>query len=702
MMIVRYKVISIFLFFVFLALGCGTTLEESEHSSVETSTVPTNMQETDSQPSDFFSGSPEDVDLGDFSDVDSVPTVESAESAFVIPTRQVPDNFAWRQAPVIPEISDTVLEIFKKGMAQGRDSSHFSVVGDCQAIPFVFMGPIGRRELLPGGSEQYLWDSIRYFDLSLNRESVSVRGGFTAASLMNPMQADQRQCRPGETPLTCEYRLHSPAFVFITLENWRNPDTIDRYEIYLRDILEYVISRGSVPILITKADTSEVPERIHIINPAIAKLAYEYDVPLVNFWRAAQSLPNRGIDPEREGFHLSQDGYNLKNLLAFRALHLTRQKINAEFVESAVIEPEPVIEPVLEADETYLTPEVSPLFQPDCGGGCVFFGMAQSQDGEIESLGVLAYEYANQSLVQFLPGGFDLQDLNPDGQHLLVNRENFLYALNLDDLSSSLVSDNLYWQGERGAYWAGSGPGADIVFIDSESPHQGGQGHATRLFISGRSQTVFFDSGFCEGKDHCESEGIYQQHPGQSAILLDNVIRPAFSPDGNWIAFINPEAVTKENHGKIRYFIMQDPNKGLLGRKVIYLPARRGFRVFPDISVFSFSPQSDKLFIYYDIYSAYFEKSLRFETYLLDLNNGILHEYGDMLGNSGSLNPKIVWSPDGRELLLFLTDLDEHGLYSLGIYRTLIGTDERLRPYDEDIYRDQNYFYITNIGWLSP
>ena len=99
-------------------------------------------------------------------------------------------------------------------------------------------------------------------------------------------------CKPGETPLTCEYRLHNPSFIFITLETWADPDSIERYETYLRQIVEYVIQRGTVPILITKADVSEVVESIHIINPAIAKIAYEYDIPLVNFWRAAQGRNN--------------------------------------------------------------------------------------------------------------------------------------------------------------------------------------------------------------------------------------------------------------------------------------------------------------------------------------------------------------------------------------------------------------------------
>lgn len=683
--------------FVFSLSACGPTSVPGGVTSAVPATARPAAAESGSSQVDLPPVEAQSIAEGEAQAVDSLAPMVVATA---IPTRPLPEDFDWREAPILPDISDRVLEIFQNGLAQGRDPTRFSVVGDCQGIPFVFMGPIGRRELLPGGNEQYLWNSIRYFEASMNRESITVRGGFTAASLMNPMQADPRQCKPGETPLTCEYRLHNPAFLFITLENWRNPDTIDRYEAYLRDIIEYAIARGSVPILLTKADASEVPERIHIINPAVARLAYEYDLPLVNFWRAAQNLPNRGIDPEREGFHLSQQGYDLKNLLALRALHQVSQKIETDSAQlTAAPTPEVAAEP---QETTTVRPEINVLAEPNCAGGCVFLGLAQSQDGEIESLGVFAYEYDRQNLRQFLPAGFDLQDVHPDGRRLLVNQQNLLYALNLDDFSSELLSESFYWQGERGAYWAGSGPDAPVVLIDANQPYQGGQGQATRLFVSRNEQVVFFDSGSCQGKDYCESEGIYYQFAGQPAERFEDIIRPAFSPAGSWYAFINPEALTPENFGKVRYFAVQNFEEGILSRKVIYLPARRGFRVFPDVRALAFSPQSDKLFIYYDIYSAYFEKSLRFETYLLDLKTGILNEYGDMLGNSGSLNPKMVWSPDGSQVLFFLTELDAEERYSLGIYRTVLGTEERLRPFHSAVYRDDDYFYITNIAWASP
>lgn len=624
-----------------------------------------------------------------------------------IQTREVPEDFDWRTQPILPEISDTTVAIYQNGLLQGRDPTNFSVIGDCQGIPYVFMGPIGRKILLPPNNEKYLWDTIYHFDDSFLHESASVRGGFTAASILNPMQADPQLCKPGETPLTCEYRINNPSFIFITLETWGDPDSIDRYEYYLREIVEYVIQRGTVPILITKADVSEVKESIHIINPAIAKIAYEYDIPLVNFWRAAQGRPNRGIDPNRDGFHLSEEGYKLKNLLALQALALALQtidpdlEIGQESADASGVEAPPTATPGTDAQ----VPDATLLANPECEDGCVFFGLAQSHDGDVELQGVFAYEHAEQNLIQILPAGFDLQDIHPDGNQLLVNWENFLFAINLEDASSELISDNLYWLGEQSAYWAGSAAETSVVQIDLDTAYQGATGRAISLFPASRGETVYFESGSCESKNYCTSEGVYQQQPGQTATLMDNPMRTAFSPDGTLYASLNPLAATAENDGNIGYFHLQDPYEGAKTRRVVHLPPGSGFRVFPNVRTYTFGPTSDKLFIFYDYYSLYFEKSLKFEAYLLEIGAGLTrYDYGGLTGNYGSFRPKIVWSPDGQTVLLFLTNNTPEEGYSLRVYETAIASEnclDCLTPDTESLFASQDYFYITNIGWQN-
>jgi hypothetical protein len=98
--------------------------------------------------------------------------------------------------------------------------------------------------------------------------------------------------------------------VFISFEVWWEDRTAEEYEKYMRQIIETVIAHGAVPILATKADNVEGD---HSINFTTASLAYEYDIPLWNFWLAVQPLPNHGLDTERnDRFHISTDAWNTR------------------------------------------------------------------------------------------------------------------------------------------------------------------------------------------------------------------------------------------------------------------------------------------------------------------------------------------------------------------------------------------------------
>ena len=149
-------------------------------------------------------------------------------------------------------------------------------------------------------------ETIENFKGSFDTDGQSAKFGFTAASPLSPLMADPEICLPDEAPLECELRLTRPSFVLISLEFPFNGRSADLYEQYLRQIIEYTISQGAVPILATKADNVE---KDHSINQTIAKLAYEYDLPMWNWWAAAQPLGDHGIDPYRDGFHISQQAW---------------------------------------------------------------------------------------------------------------------------------------------------------------------------------------------------------------------------------------------------------------------------------------------------------------------------------------------------------------------------------------------------------
>lgn len=613
-----------------------------------------------------------------------------SETAVVQPS-PAPTLEDWRDAPIEPVISNRVVEIYKDGQKQGRDPASFSVIGDCQSIPYVFMGPFSRGELDPDSSESYLWNAINYFDSSFKRWSVTARGGFTAASILNALQADPNACKPGETPLTCEFRLNNPAFVLVTLETWLDPETIDRYEVYLRQILETVIEKGSVPILLTKADSSELRGEKHVINPVIVNLAYEYQVPVVNFWRAAQYLDNYGIDPDREGFHLSEAGYNLKNILALRALYAVWTKVEGSDGQPAQNE-NPTQTQAAEPVEL-LNPEVT---LPDCEDGCVFFGTAQSEDGSVTTKGVYAYEVNTQSLVQVLPEGYDLQDVNADGTGLLVNMENNLLEVDLESGEITSVSSTFYSLGKQGAYWNEAG---EIIYLDSENPIETDRGMAFTLYPSHQSEALFFSSGECVSKDFCESQGVFSANAEGEISPRADIQNPVFSPDGSRMAFLNPNAATKENYFHINYLIEEETAIGIASRRVLYLPEERGFEVYPSVEAYKFSPDSTRLVLLYNVYSEYYEKSLRLQTYLWDLSTGILYDFGKVEGVSGSLNPRFDWSSDGERLLFFLTDLADDGSYHINVYQTDLQTGDKLSLAVGDLFVETDYFYLTNLFW---
>jgi len=627
--------------------------------------------------------------------VESALETETQAPADLTPTASptpAPTLSDWREAPITPEaISDRVLEIYAEGQRQGRDPASFSVIGDCQSIPYVFMGPFGRGELEPDPAESHLWNAINFFEISFDRWAVTARGGFTAASILNSLQADPEECKPGETPLTCEFRINNPAFVLITLETWLDPETVDRYEFYLREILDTVIVHGAVPILLTKADSSEMRDGTHVINPVIVQLAYEYQVPVVNFWRAAQYLDNYGIDPEREGFHLSEAGYKLKNILALRTLYQVWTTVTGgEAAEAGDTSPE--------ATATDEAAQATPpdVTVPDCeAGGCIFFGTAQSQDGAVSAQGVYAYHTETQTLTQILGVGFDLQDVSADGTRLLVNQENYLYEVDLSDGSAVLITETLSAYGKQSAYW--NRDETEVIYLDLADPIETDTGDAFNLFPYA-GDALYFESGTCATKDFCQSEGVYRlDAEGELEKLA--YTQPVFSPDGSLTAFLNPDAATAENYYHIYYLLLEKTEVGIASQRVLYFPVEAGFEVYPEVEGYAFSPDGDQLFILYDVYSEYYERSLRLQTYLWDLDTGILYPFGALEGVSASLQPRFAWSPDGWHILFFLTELTEEGEYNTSVYETNLTSGEKLVLVAEGILTGTDYTYLTNLSW---
>ncbi|MGH2582449.1 MAG: hypothetical protein ACRDFQ_06095 [Anaerolineales bacterium] len=244
-------------------------------------------------------------------------------------TRPSPED--WRSWPVIPELSEWLLDVYARGLEQGNDPSNFSKAGDCQNIPEAFLGfydIAGRYHFT--SADDYLQETVDYFAGSWNRDGLALDGGFNFPAIFTPLRADPELCDPGENPLACEIRLHKPSFMIISMEFVYERRTAENYENYLREAVDYVLSQNVVPILITKADNVEGN---HSINLATAQVAYDYDIPLINWWRAAQPLPGHGIDWERdkgqrpEGFHITYQAWTARSYITLQTLDAFRKTL---------------------------------------------------------------------------------------------------------------------------------------------------------------------------------------------------------------------------------------------------------------------------------------------------------------------------------------------------------------------------------------
>ncbi len=234
----------------------------------------------------------------------------------------------WQEWPVIPVVSNRALKLYQAGKAAGHDGTHFSKVGDCQNIRQYFLGMFdspGRFEL--GKDNAYLQETIDHFSGSWVRLSESVRTGFNVASVLTAFYAKPEDCKPGETPLACEFRIWNPSIVIISMETWTQGRPVAMYDNYLRQIVEFAIAHKVLPILATKADNLEGD---NAINRAIAQVAYDYDIPLWNFWAATYPLPDHGLS--EDGFHLTNGpnffanaddmklGWPVRNLTALQTI----------------------------------------------------------------------------------------------------------------------------------------------------------------------------------------------------------------------------------------------------------------------------------------------------------------------------------------------------------------------------------------------
>jgi len=220
-----------------------------------------------------------------------------------------PDD--WQNWPIVPNVSPAMKVLFQQGLALGNNPAAFSKIGDGEISTVWFLT---QYDLAPSnyqlGPHTELQSVIEHFSGSFGRVGPAAGRGYDTTIILGPVLAGTKGCNPGESLLDCELRVYHPSFALISLgtnQVWE-PEV---FEPGLRQIVQRLLQAEVIPILSTKADNKEGNFRI---NTIIARIAYEYNLPLWNFWRVVQPLPAHGLQPDNE--HLTyaySDFSNPKN-----------------------------------------------------------------------------------------------------------------------------------------------------------------------------------------------------------------------------------------------------------------------------------------------------------------------------------------------------------------------------------------------------
>lgn len=250
----------------------------------------------------------------------------------------------------ISNVNATARNIFLDGLAKGNSPHVFTKVGDSISASPHFLVPIASG-VYNLGDQGYLLTAIRFFSGPNGRganpfgaTSMAARNGWGTTSALNPANSDPNLCRPGETPLQCEYRLVKPSVALIMFgTNDSGGLPTSEFRANMRRIVQISIDMGVIPVLSTippkdfnPATDGRVPE----FNQVIIGVAQEYDIPLWDYGRVMSQAPNWGL--ASDGVHpsippnaMSADftgsnlnyGFPLRNLTALQVLYTLWQYV---------------------------------------------------------------------------------------------------------------------------------------------------------------------------------------------------------------------------------------------------------------------------------------------------------------------------------------------------------------------------------------
>lgn len=643
------------------------------------------------------SPSPSNISATATLQTDGIPPVEapatptSASSAGLVVASSTPDlrlpPERWKEWPVLPSVSERTREIYQKGLAMGNNPRAFSKIGDCQSVPASFLGIYDRPgEYSFQKGHQSLQETIDVYRGLFGREGEAVRGGFNTATVLSPLWANNQVCLPGENPIECENRINNPSVVFISLEVWFSGRTPEVYEKYLRRIIEYNIEQGVVPILATKADNVEGD---HSINYTIAKLAYEYDVPLWNFWLAVQSAPNHGLDPtDKDGFHLNVEGWNIRSYTALQALDKVRRELEglpaAQSSDQQASVSDTIIQPAFTPGPITNLPYSQVESKPAVTNSSILLDISVRENGILRSTGVFQGPLNGQTWKALAETGLTLLDYSEEG--ILASQSNNLYLIGAAE--RSLLTDQLTLDGSQPAIWMNDGR---VAFISQTSDQKQivlldpAGGEPVYVPSTGNPPVELFpshDSSLIWGTGPCENG---------SCIVREVVIS---NPDGsivNTLPIVGTPAVFSGN--RIAFATQDEKNNNLL--TLLYGNSSSSFPISGNRVVgMSWAPNGEALAVVTAKVSEYSGRTLSSALHLVTPPYTVNLAF--QVESEEVETP--VWSPDGKQVLLIRRPQSGGGLNV--IFSVLDVATENVINDSGFSLLGEKYLIVNRIFWL--
>lgn len=241
---------------------------------------------------------------------------------------------------ISPQAEANMLDIYERGQAMGRNPRAFSKLGDSTIENPHFLTRFDNWQGFDYnlGEYAYLEAVIDYYSGSFIRQGEAVRRGMHSWTVFDPQWANNAICLAGESPLACEFRVQNPSILLVRL-GANDVGVPKAFENNMRDVIEFSIENGVIPIIGTKADRNDGASNPN--NLIIRQLVEEYQLPLWDFDRLADTLPRRGLTTD--GIHMTinfshdytdpatfQTGHGANNLSALILLDTLWQTLNPD------------------------------------------------------------------------------------------------------------------------------------------------------------------------------------------------------------------------------------------------------------------------------------------------------------------------------------------------------------------------------------